>query len=212
MFRLGLVVLSLFAQIAFADWYKIPSTEFHLPPPPQPGSRIFENDFKKLLKYQDTRTEEQCRTGEQQKWPTYSSFFKNAPVLSEQEFQKAQPLVTKVMSFTERVSMYIKKQYHRARPYETDSRIQPCVEKPVGNTAYPSSHAAMGYAAACVLSEIYPEKSEELEAYGREIGELRAIVGVHHPSDVKAGQSLGSDICDRLKSEPDFREELKKLH
>ncbi len=114
-------------------------------------------------------------------------------------------------AFTERVSGYHKDKFARPRPYDTDRRVRPCVEKPRGSKSYPSSHAAVAKAVSCLLAQVFPEKSTDLDTYGEFLGELRVIIGVHHPSDVKAGQMLGSEICARLQSEPDFAEELKNF-
>ena len=64
---------------------------------------------------------------------------------------------------------------------------------------------------ACVLAEIFPAKASEIISYGNYLGELRVIVGVHHPSDVRAGQSLAQRICDKLLSLTDFQNELERL-
>jgi acid phosphatase (class A) len=177
---------------------------------PQLGSAASNSDFEKLHEYQQTRTQEQCRQGQRQKWPHFTVLFKSE-LLSPDEMGLVKPLMDRAATFTERVAVFHKGHFDRPRPYETDKRLHPCVEKPFGSKAYPSSHAAIASSLSCLLGEIFPHKAQDLKAYGKELGDLRAIVGVHHPSDVKAGQKLGHEICERLKSERDFKEELRIL-
>jgi len=191
-------------------WRDIPSVDFELAPYPEEGSAAYIKDFEELLDLQQTRTRAQCRQGQRQKWPQFSVLFKSE-ILDVEEFGLVKPFMDQVTSFTERVANYYKDKYDRPRPYNTDARVQPCVEKPTGSKAYPSSHAAIAVADSCVLSEIFPEKEHDLKVYGKELGDLRAIIGVHHPSDVKAGQKLGQEVCDRLMSEPDFAKEVQDL-
>lgn len=206
------ILLILFISgTANAQWNKISATEFEVGPPPEVNSNEYKADFDLLLTYQQSRTTAQCKLAEQQKWPSYKSFFGYSKLLTKSEYAKAEPLIKKVMSFTLTVSTAIKKVYNRERPYDLDDRIEPCVEKPGGSMAYPSSHAALAAAASCVLAEIFPQKAEKILEYGESLGELRIVVGVHHPSDVKAGQQLAYAICERLKSEKDFQKELETI-
>ena len=202
------MVLVLASSSAFADWTKIPSAEFSLSPPPQDESRRFKEDFKVLQVYQEERSTDDCKLAGRQRFPTFENFFKESDILTEEEYQASLPLMRKVVRFSVRVANYMKSKHKRARPYVTDESLRPCVHRPGGDKSYPSSHAAAALAATCVLSEIYPAKAKQLTEYGYYLGELRAIVGVHHPSDVEAGQDLAMQICNRLKSEEDFKSQL----
>jgi acid phosphatase (class A) len=207
-----ILILSLFTSSAFADWTKIPSSEFSLPPPPKEGSEDYERDFRILHEEQKTRTEAQCSLARKQKWPGYAVFFKNTEgILTQEEFERAEALGKKVLKFAERVSVSIKKKYNRPRPYDTDNTITPCVDKPQGSKAYPSSHATEAAAGACMLAEIYPDRAGALIEFAKDLGLLRVISGVHHPSDVEAGWDLADAICDRLMQEADFKKEIGRL-
>ena len=196
---------------ALAEWTKIPSKEFPLPPPPQEGSEEYERDFRILLEEQKGRSEEQCALAGKQKWPGYSVFFKNTEILTQEEFERAEELGKKVLKFSERVSVYNKKIYNRERPYNVDQSIKPCIDKPEGSKSYPSTHATEAATGACMLAEIYPDRAGALIEYGKDLGMLRVIAGVHHPSDVEAGWDLAKSICDRLMQESDFKKEIKRL-
>ena len=82
---------------------------------------------------------------------------------------------------------------------------------PGGSKSYPSSHAAVAATEACILGALFPEKKDRLMEYGLYLGNLRAIVGVHHPSDILAGQKLGADICARLLGNSAFHQDMAAL-
>ena len=194
-----LVTFALFVGVAYADWTQIPSSEFFLPNPPQPGSQAYRRDFEELRRWQQTRDEKACALGRAQQAPTVSAFFgPSSGLLTADEYQRAEPRLQEIFKFADRIAGYFKTKYHRKRPYDTDRGIVPCVAKPGGQRAYPSSHAALAAVGACELAKLYPAKAKRIIDYGAYLGRLRVIVGVHHPSDVEAGQSLARQICDRL--------------
>ena len=203
---LFLLLLALPAQ---ADWTKIPSKSFDLPPPPAEGSAAYEQDFAILHRLQDTRTEEQCELSRRQEFYDFDTFFGTGwDGLTRDEQDLARPLTSRAMKLADRVSEYFKDKFHRPRPYNTDPTLHPCVKPPTGSKAYPSGHSVNAAAGACVLGLLFPEKAQMIAEYGDSLGELRAIVGVHHPSDVAAGLKLGRAVCARLKADPEFRAEL----
>lgn len=205
------------------SWTKIPSKDFTMADPPTENDGTFNNDFEKLKELQNIRepiaekrglheVSDPCKLARKQRFPTFKAFFgPTANILSEEEFEKAEPILDQVSTFTERVAGYYKDKYERARPFTTDPSIIPCVTRPVGKKSYPSSHAAVATADACILAKIYPQYAPNLEALGSYLGNLRAIVGVHHPSDIAAGQILGRSICERLFKEPSFRNDIQPL-
>ena len=55
---IGLALL--LAAPASAAWQSISASDFDVPPPPAPGSPGDQQDFATLLKWQQTRTPQQC--------------------------------------------------------------------------------------------------------------------------------------------------------
>lgn len=209
--KIYLLLALLMPSLALADWSKLASAEFPVDPYPTQGSEEYAVDFDTLHRYQTSRSQEECALSRRQEIPTFDAFFgSNWDGLSKEEQKIARPLVEKVMKFADRVTDYHKGKFKRPRPFNTDARIKPCIDKPSGAKSYPSSHASAAAAGACVLGLIFPDKAEALASYGDYLGELRVIVGVHHPSDVAAGQELGRDICQRLNQDPEFRGELPR--
>lgn len=196
---------------AVAAWIDIPATDFRLSPPPAPGSAASDLDYAALLQLQADRTPQDCAVAAGQKIPDFHSLYDGSGLLSKPELAAVAPFLDEASQYMSKVSGYFKKKFARPRPYDVDTRVQPCVEKPGGATSYPSTHAASGALDACVLGRIFPDRADALASYGKHLGDLRAIVGVHHPSDVSAGQSLADQVCARLLQEADFRAELTQV-
>lgn len=199
-----------FTQASYADWTKIPSNAFQIPLPPDRGSKAEIADFKALHTLEMNRSEKVCAFARSQAIPGVASFYgSRTGTLSRENYQVLYPMLVRVFKFTDRVTSYFKRKYDRNRPVVTDPTLRPCVETPSGATSYPSSHSSMGYVSACILKEVFPAISKNITEYGKWIGQTRAIVGVHHPSDVVAGWILGEAICSTLLRTPEFQAELK---
>ncbi len=207
----GAAMLALPLIAAADDWTKWKADDFNLQSPPRNSSAEHRREVSELLSYQNSDRSETCAFAARQLHANYAELFARSGILSRSEADKAKKLLTKVLNLTQKVSKKFKKEFDRDRPYTEDSRIQPCIPEPGANQSYPSAHAAMGWAGACVLAEIFPEKSRTLQHYGQQIGDAREIVGVHFPSDVASGQELGAEICRRLLGDRDFQKELRDL-
>jgi len=103
-----------------------------------------------------------------------------------------------------------KGKYNRARPMiDNDKPI--CVPREdwmKTNGSYPSGHAAAGWARGLILAELVPEKATAVTLRGREFGDSRWICGVHYPSDVEAGRTMGAAAVARLHADPAFMADL----
>lgn len=206
-----LLITALFTFTAHADWTQLESSDFELAPPPSKGSEAYKRDFRILHELQDSRTEEECALSNTMNAPKFETLYGSSELFTETEREHVDELVSKAMHLTERISGDFKAQYARPRPFNVDTTIVPCVPKPGGAKAYPSSHAAMATIGACVLAKIYPARAKAIVAYGKMLSLLRVKVGVHHPSDVEAGQSLANDICKEISKDKGFKEEVEEL-
>jgi acid phosphatase (class A) len=97
--------------------------------------------------------------------------------------------------------------WKRPRPYDFDSRVIPCVSKPI-NASYPSGRSTVGYVLAIVLAQIVPEKCAELFARAQEFALNRAVGGVHYRSDIDAGRICGTLIAAAMFKQPVFLSDL----
>lgn len=76
------------------------------------------------------------------------------------------------------------------------------------NASYPSGHSMVLWAWGLILTEARPDKATELLKLGREGGESRVICGVHYPTDIEAGRTLGAGMVARLHADPAFMADL----
>src|SRR5262249_51952858 len=95
------------------------------------------------------------------------------------------------------------------RPLVADARVKPLFEE--SDAGYPSGHALRGQMFALVLSELAPDNADALLARGREIGWSRVVGGVHFPSDVSAGRTLGQALAREMLRTPAFGRERAKI-
>jgi acid phosphatase (class A) len=208
---LPFIALGLLAAPAAAAWQSTPASDFSVPPFPSPGSADYVSDFSTLLSVQASRTAAQCALAGTMTVPDFDSFFEGSGLLSSTEMSAAAPLMAQVDKTVGKIVTVFKKQYDRPRPYDENPQVKPCIPEPGGNLSYPSEHATIGAVEACVLGRIFPDRAASLADYGGEIGELRVIGGVHHPSDVAAGQTLGAAICAELLQQSDFSRALAQV-
>lgn len=107
----------------------------------------------------------------------------------------------------------------RPRPYQSHPELAPCLPPETGYS-FPSGHATWYAAAAELLAALVPERRERLLQVGSHGGASRVMCGVHYPSDVEAGQRLGSAAAaqlqqsaawQRFRADPGLRAELERL-
>jgi acid phosphatase (class A) len=101
-----------------------------------------------------------------------------------------------------------KSRFDRERPFEVDGGVTPCIEVSDSiraSGAYPSGHAAFGWAWALIVAELNPGRADAILARGHEFGDSRVVCGLHYPSDVEAGRIIAAGALARLHAEPAFR-------
>lgn len=104
-----------------------------------------------------------------------------------------------------------KRHYDRMRPFVfyDEMTCNPEQQEELStNGSYPSGHSSLGWATALVLSEINPERQNEILKRGYEMGESRVICGYHFQSDVDAGRVTGAVTVARLHADPGFQKKL----
>jgi acid phosphatase (class A) len=105
-----------------------------------------------------------------------------------------------------------KNHYQRTRPFVVNGQSICAAgsEETLRNDgSYPSGHTAIGWAWALILSEIAPDRANELQARGLAFGDSRMVCNVHWPMDVIQGQNIGAATVAVLQSDALFRSDLE---
>lgn len=106
-----------------------------------------------------------------------------------------------------------KNHYMRPRPFMVfnEPSATPADEASLRkNGSYPSGHTAIGWATALVLSEIAPERIDQLLQRGYQFGQSRVICGAHWQSDIDNGRVVGAGAVAALHSDKKFLKQLDK--
>jgi acid phosphatase (class A) len=105
-----------------------------------------------------------------------------------------------------------KNHYKRTRPFMQNNEpmgvpsFRDQLEK---DPSYPSGHTAIGWGVALILTELSPDRADELLARGRAYGESRIVVNHHWYSDVIWGGFMGANTVARLHADPTFRADME---
>ncbi|MDR1304956.1 MAG: phosphatase PAP2 family protein [Verrucomicrobiales bacterium] len=100
-----------------------------------------------------------------------------------------------------------KKNWNRARPYQQNRDIKPCVGVP-GNASYPSGHTTNAFSNALTLADLCPDLKDAILARAERIGRGRVVAGVHFPSDVLDGRALAEAVYREIAATPQFQADL----
>jgi acid phosphatase (class A) len=195
---------------------QLPDSLALLPPPPAPGStaQTADNDsFHRLGALRGTPRGELARQDAQLKFPAAAQAFACAlgvPV-SAQDTPHLDMLLRRTLTDAGRATYKAKDHYQRTRPFvafaqpSCTPQEEPYLAK---DGAYPSGHAAVGWAWALVLAQVAPDRTDALLQRGRAFGQSRGICGVHWRSDIEAGRLVGAATVARLQSDAVFNAQL----
>lgn len=84
--------------------------------------------------------------------------------------------------------------YWTLRPSQANPQITLTFGLP-NHPSYPSGHSCVSAAAATVLSNVFPERTAELQHWVAEAGLSRMYAGIHYRFDITAGADLGSAVA-----------------
>jgi acid phosphatase (class A) len=102
--------------------------------------------------------------------------------------------------------------YKRERPFQYNH--EPLAAPAARNflehdPSYPSGHSALGWGFALILTEIAPDRENEILARGREFCESRIVCNHHWFSDTVWGRFMGAATVARLHADPTFLADLE---
>lgn len=175
-----------------------------LGPYPAVSSDEGKADLAILLWHQRIRTQPEIQRALSEVKLTVGTYAAAGVSLDAAQYPKTMALIDKVGKDVKAVTDGLKVHFKRPRPFMTDARVQPAVERET-SPSYPSGHATRGLAFAIVLAELAPERREALLAQGRLVGVDRVIGGVHYPSDIESGQRLAIKLMATWLAAPQNR-------
>jgi len=208
--------LGLGALQGYLDPKALPDSLALIPPPPVRGSAAFAHDeevARATFGLRDTPRFALAVSDFDLKLPRLTDDF--ACALNAEITEENAPYLTTLLrrSFSDlALSTYAAKNYyHRERPFQQDQgpigvpEYRAQLEK---DPAYPSGHTAIGWGFALILSELAPDRGDQVLARGRAFGESRMVVNHHCYSDVDWGRVVGAATVARLHADPTFRADL----
>ncbi|MBX9706470.1 MAG: phosphatase PAP2 family protein [Caulobacteraceae bacterium] len=95
----------------------------------------------------------------------------------------------------------------RARPVGDDPERRACqvvTAAQRSTPSHPSGSASVGRAYGEVMAALVPDRSEAVLEIGRQIGVSRMVCGMHYPSDVSDGATLGLGVGQAIIASPGF--------
>lgn len=210
-----LAFISLLQTPAHAEqgWPMPPASYFiqRIPAPPTEGDAVDISDLEYVLAVQACATKEQIRhTNLTDKLDPFVIF---GEVLGRgfnaSRYPLTNDLFTKLSATAERIKDQLKKHYARKRPVDAhqENGVVSYVPR-FSSFSYPSGHSLRGWLWALVLSDLDPEKKNQIIFCGARVGSDRVVAGVHYQTDIMASRALGRLIFNKLKSNPNFVKEL----
>ncbi|MCR4860379.1 MAG: phosphatase PAP2 family protein [Bacteroidales bacterium] len=227
-FAFSLAAIAAFATLSFSALAQdfrpylkrdaLPDGALYLPAPPDTASLRFFDDW---VQHRWGKSLRDTPRGAQAAAEADGSHEGMAAVFSEafgcQISRKATPAIFELLARSSDTASgstgKAKVKYMRKRPYVQygEPTLVPSEEESHRRTgSYPSSHSAMGWGAALVLSEVNPACAEAILKAGYEYGQSRVIAGYHYQSDVDAGRLAAAAAVARLHTDAGFLKDLEK--
>jgi acid phosphatase (class A) len=190
---------------------QLDSKEFVLPAPAVDSSRQTADTgwAERMQTFRGSARYELAISDADLTFPAAASVFSCAlgiPV-SEDETPALYLLLRRTLTDMGLASYSAKNAYQRERPFMVrgESVCTPKDEEALRKDgSYPSGHTAIGWGWALILTELVPDRAEEILARGRSFGESRNVCNVHWYSDVVAGRLVGSAAVAKLHTKEEF--------
>jgi len=196
---------------------EIPNSLKLLPPPPEEGSAAYMLDQAIAAKYvalDDEDRKAQAAKDAILSFPEATEAF-NIVLdikISEENTPNLYMILRRTLADAGLSTYAAKNHYQRKRPFMVNNKpiCTPDEEAALRKDgSYPSGHAAIGWAWALILSEVFPEQADVILERGKEFGISRNVCNVHWHSDVVYGRMMGAAAVSVLHSNNDFMIDLK---
>ncbi len=98
--------------------------------------------------------------------------------------------------------------FHRVRPYNLDATLHAICATKTKDDSYPSGHTTSGFLLALALTDMVPERRDEIFARAEDYAHNRLVCGVHYSSDLEASRKLAYAIHAMMAQNPQYQAEL----
>jgi acid phosphatase (class A) len=211
----GLVREGLSLPKGYLDPEALPDSLSLLPPPPQPGSAAMAADQAAFEQVMQASAERQAtaKVDAELEWSILIRPFEDilGTSLSDGSKPHTEMLLKRAMVDAGLSTYRAKKHYQRVRPFVVNG-VSTCLPKQEemlkADGSYPSGHTAFGWMLALVLTDLVPEKQDQLLKRGYEYGQSRVVCRAHWQSDTTAARMMASATFARLQSDPTFVAQL----
>lgn len=179
-----------------------------VPVPPEPGSDVDKADLAEVLKQQGARTDamlKECNTDKTFGIALFQPVF--GANLTPENSPKFYALMKEVLHTTGAVNGAAKDKFKRLRPYQAHPDKVHALWT-VEGFSYPSGHSMGSYTLATVLGVIFPDKAQAFLDRAALIAQSRVDAGVHNPSDIAEGKTLGKATAAAILANADFQKDL----
>lgn len=105
----------------------------------------------------------------------------------------------------------VKARSFRPRPVGDDAKRRSCQrvnEAGRQSASYPSGSSTVATLYGEAFAALEPQRAAEVRRIAHEMGLSRLVCGMHYPSDVAAGETLGKTVFDAAAAMPGFDAEL----
>ena len=199
----------------YLDKADAPNAAVFLAPPPASGSLREQEDiayYRATRALKGTPRWDQARADNEIETPAAPRVFDEALGVAfvPERMPTLTRLLGRMLGDLETIQTPAKRGFIRPRPFVTEPADTCVAPEPwlATSGSYPSGHSALGWAWALVLSEMAPDRADQILARGLAYGDSRAICGVHYASDVEAGRIVGAALVARLKADPNFQNDF----
>ncbi len=195
---------------------ELPNSLTILPPPPQPGTPAFalnEDVHRSAAELRGTpRWNLAIQDADLREGGAITAFSCALGVnVSPQTTPHLYTMLLRAMRDTARSTNAAKNHYQFTRPFAARGETTCTPEKEqslLTNGSYPSAHSARGWALSLILTELAPDRVNELMSRARAYGQSRLICNAHWQSDVLQGRVMADATVARLHAVPDFMQDM----
>ena len=178
---------------------------------PKTGSAEEAQDFKVLLQVQQFRTAQDCAIAAKEADTSIETMFGgDQKILTDAEVSKMKTFLFKAYVNVGLNIYRAKNLFKRPRPYVTNPNIKPCIALE-SSYAYPSGHTMMVRLYARILSKVFPEREQLFLQRATQYSLNRVIGGVHHPSDIAAGNVVADYLAGKMIEKEGFMKAMDSL-